>query len=108
MSEVLAGIRESLKRGMNSFRWYARIIGERMRAEAALISLLKQAEDLKEHRDQAALGLAYRIFELRDEAAATNVFEDQEVAERMDEIEELETEMAELKEQASLVVEVEE
>ena len=108
MQETFAGILASLKRGLNNFRWYAKVIGERMRAEASLIGILKQVEDLKEHRDVAALGLAYRLFELRDEAGSTNVFEDPEVAERLSEIEELEEEMAELKEQAGIVVEVEE
>ncbi len=68
MSEAIAKISASLRRGFSNFRWYARVIGQRMRAEASLIQMLRQAEDLKEVRDLAARTLSYRLLEIRDDA----------------------------------------
>ena len=103
---MIAMIRQRLRQGIEKLRWYAELIGERMRAESALISLLGQAHDLEGRRDEAACRIGYRLIELWDQEGV-NPYEDQQVAEALSEIRDLDEEIAGLKEQASLVSEVE-
>ncbi len=100
-------IRERLRTGLEKLRWFAELIGQRIRAESALIRLLGEAYDLDRRRDDAAQRAGYRLLELWDEEAI-NVFEDPQVAEALSEAKLLDDEINGLKDQASLVSEVEE
>ncbi len=100
-------IRERLRAGLEKLRWLAVLIGERIRAESALIRLLGEAYALDRRRDDAAQRVGYRLLELWDEEGI-NVFEDPQVAEALSEARDLDDEINGLKEQASLVSEVEE
>jgi len=100
-------IRERLRAGLGKLRWLAELIGQRIRAESALIRLLGEAYDLDRRRDDAAQRAGYRLLELWDEEAI-NVFEDPQVAEALSEAKLLDDEINGLKDQASLVSEVEE
>ncbi|MCK4911956.1 MAG: hypothetical protein KAR83_09950 [Thermodesulfovibrionales bacterium] len=103
---MLVMIRQRLRQGMEKLRWYAELIGQRVKAESALIGLLGQAHDLEGRRDEAASRIGYRLLELW-EAEGVNPYEDPQVAEALTEIRDLDEEIAGLKEQASLVSEVE-
>lgn len=99
-------IRERLIAGLLKLRWYGDLIGQRMKSESALVSLLGSAYDLERRQDDAAKRAGYRLLELWDMEGA-NVFEDAEVAEALSEARDLLEEINALKEQASLVSEVE-
>lgn len=103
---MIAMIRQRLRQGIEKLRWYGELIGERLRAESALITLLGQAHDLEGRRDKAAQSAGYRLLELWDEDGV-NVFKDPQVAEALSEVRDLDEEISGLKEQASLVSEVE-
>ena len=103
---MIALIRERLRQGIEKLRWYAELIGERVKAESVLISLLGDAYDLERRRDEAASRVGYRLLELWDEDSV-NVFEDPQVAEALSEVRDLDEEISGLKEQASLASEVE-
>ena len=100
-------IRERLRAGLEKLRWYAELIGERIRAESAIIRLLGEAYDLDRMRDDAARRAGYRLLELWDEEGI-NVFEDHHVAEALSEAKLLDDEINGLKDQASLVNEISE
>ena len=102
---MLNVIRDRLRQGIEKLRWYAELIGERMKAEGALIRLLGQAHDLEMRRDEAAQRAGYRLLELWDDKGV-NVFEDPQVAEALSEVRDLDEEISGLREQASLVSEV--
>ncbi len=100
-------IRERLRAGLGKLRWLAELIGQRIRAESALIRLLGEAYDLDRRRDDAAQRVGYRLLELWDEEGI-NVFEDPHVAEALSEARDLLDEINGLKEQASLINEISE
>ncbi len=103
---MLNVIRDRARRGLEKLRWYAKLIVERIRAESALIRLLGHAHDLERSRDEAAQSAGYRLLELWDDKGV-NVFEDPQVAEALSEVRLLDEEISGLREQASLVSEVE-
>lgn len=103
---MFAMVQERLREGIEKLRWYAELIGQRFRAEVALIRLMGHAHELEQRRDEAAARAGYRLLTLWDKEGV-NVFEDPEVADALTEVRELEEEIDGLKEQASLVSEVE-
>ena len=103
---MLAVIRERLRSGIERLRWYASVVGERLRAEISLISLLREAEDLNLMREEAARSIGHRVFDLRE--SGRNVYEDPDVAAALEDMEALEGQIEELREGASLLGEVEE
>ncbi len=102
---MLNVIRDRLRRGIEKLRWYAELIGERFKAESAVIKLLGESYDLERRRDEAAQSIGYRMLELWDDKGV-NVFEDPQVAEALSEVRDLDEEISGLREQASLVSEV--
>ena len=103
---MLNVIRDRIRQGIEKLRWYAELIGQRVKAESALIGLLGQAHDLEARRDEAACRIGYRLLELWEQEGV-NPYEDQQVAEALSEIRDLDEEIGGLREQASLVGEVE-
>jgi hypothetical protein len=101
---MLAMIRERMRSGVERLRWYASIIGERLKAEISLISLLREAEDMNIMREEAARSIGHRVFELRESGG--NVYEDAHVAAALEDMEALETQIEELREGANLLGEV--
>lgn len=104
---MLNVIRDRIRQAIGKLRWYALLIGQRVKAESVLISLLGQAHDLEGRKDEAASRVGYRLLELWGEEGV-NPYEDQQVAEALTEIQDLDEEIGGLKEQASLASEVEE
>jgi hypothetical protein len=99
-------LRDRLRKGIDKLRWYAELIGERFKAESAVIRLLGESYDLEQRRDEAAMRIGYRMLELWDKEGI-NAYEDPAIAEALTELSDLDEEIEGLKEQASLVSELE-
>lgn len=100
-------VKESFKKGIGRLKWLAGILSERIKVEFAVIKLLSSSDRLKDRRAELARKVGERAFELREHTDAF-ILKDAEVKNALYEMEALEKEMKELREQASAIGKIEE
>ena len=88
-------LRKSLGAGLQKVRWYAGVLGDRFRVEAAVIKLMSESHDLQRKRDALLKQIGERVFDLR-ERNDLNVLTDSVVAAALKELGPLEAELEEL------------
>lgn len=99
---LLVKIKASFDKGIEKLRWFANILGERLRVEAAVIKLLGESGDLEKKRTALAAGIGERVFEVR-QRKGVNPLKDSRVAKALTELEALDKEIEELKSRASSI-----
>lgn len=97
---MLAKVKKSFEEGLGTLRWFASVLGERLRAEAAVIRLLWQSGAVEKKRDELMKQLGERVFELR-KVEGVNIYQDRKSIETLKEVEGLESEIKELRRRAS-------
>jgi hypothetical protein len=100
-------IRESMQKGMETLRWYASVVNERLKVEVAVIQLLRKSEVLEKKRRQKARLIGERVFELRKSGDA-DLRADGTIMAALKELEALDQEITEMKRKASQIGETEE
>ena len=93
-------IKESLEKGMETLQWYASVVNERLKAEVAVIQLLRKSDDLEKKRRQKAELIGERVYELRTSGEA-DLRADAAIVAAMKELEALDKEITEMKRKAS-------
>jgi hypothetical protein len=99
-------MKESLEKGMETLRWYASVVNERLKAEVAIIQLLRKSDDLEKKRRQKAELIGERVYELRTSGEA-DLRADGTIVAALKELEALEQEITEMKRKASQMGEAE-
>jgi|GEM_PF-3348147 len=102
----LAKLKESFDSGVEKVKGVAGIFSDRLKAEAAIIKLLKESGDLEKRRAGMVKAIGERVFELRGRGEI-NVYEDDIVKQTLADLEKLDAEITELKKRASDIGKVE-
>lgn len=100
-------IKESFKRGAGRLKWFAGLMGERIKAEFAIIKLLFKGEQLKDRRAELARTIGERAFELREHSDAF-ILKDPVVKKALQEMGELDEEIGDLMKRAAAIGNIEE
>lgn len=101
---MIDNVRKNFAEGVARVRWYASLLGERLRVEVAVIKLMREAADLEARRDSLARDMGLRVFELR-ERPEIGVYEDRAIREAISEIESIHKRVSELRARTALVSE---
>jgi hypothetical protein len=99
-------LKESFDSGVEKIKGISGIFGDRLKAEAAIIKLLKESGDLEKKRASMVKDIGERVFELRGREGI-NVYEDDKVKQTLTDLEKLDAEITELKKRASDIGKVE-
>jgi hypothetical protein len=97
---MLAKVKNSFAEGLVTLRWFASVLGERLKAEAAVIRLLWESHAVERKRDELMRRLGERVFELR-KVEGVNIYQDRKSIETLKEVEGLESEIKGLRKRAS-------
>jgi hypothetical protein len=103
---LIEKLKGSFDTGVEKVKGVAGIFSDRLKAEAAIIKLLKESGDLERKRASMVKDIGERVFELRGRSGI-NVYEDDVVKQTLSELEKLDAEITELKKRASDVGKVE-
>ncbi|MEC4676359.1 MAG: hypothetical protein VST72_05485 [Nitrospirota bacterium] len=91
---------ETFRGGIEKIRWFATILSERIKIEIAVIKLLYESKEMDRKKDELLKKIGRRVYDLKGHTDR-NIFRDRLVVDTLAEIEEIETGIDELKQQAS-------
>jgi len=103
---MIEKIKDSLDAGVGKIKGMANIVSERLKVEAAVIKLIREAGDLEKEKGALLQSVGERVFELRGRGEV-NVYEDTRVRQSLAEVERLDAEITEIKKKASEISKVE-
>lgn len=103
---MIEKIKSSLDSGVGKVKGFANLFSDRLKVEAAVIKLMKEAGGLEKEKEAQFKTIGERVFQLRG-GGEVNVFEDLMIRQTLDRIEKLDAEIAEIKKRASDISRVE-
>ncbi len=98
-------IKENLRKGIERIKWFAAILSERLKIEIAVIRLLFQSDKMYKKREELLKTIGERIVELKDHPDR-NIYKDKVILDALNEAEEIQKNIDELKEKASEISKV--
>jgi hypothetical protein len=99
-------LKESFDKGVEKLKGILGIFSARLKAEAAIMKLLKEKGELEKKRASMVRDIGQRVFELRG-GEGINVYDDDVVKQTLADLEKLDIEITELVKRASDIGKVE-
>jgi seryl-tRNA synthetase len=99
---MIVKIKRSFDEGLEKIRWLASLLSERIKVEVAVVKLLIQADGLERKRDELVRSIGERVFELR-ERKELDALRDPKIRQALAQMEEVDSELKELKDSVSRI-----
>lgn len=96
---MLKRVSVGITSGLAKIKWFFTIIAERIKVEIAVIRLMGRSEKYELDKQKFLITIGERVSELKESRRA-NVFEDDTVSEALKKLEEIETEISQLRKEA--------
>lgn len=97
---MLKNIYENFRSGTEKIKWFAMLFSERMNIELAIFKLLYQSDEMSKKRKKLLHAIGEQVVELKGHSEK-NIFRDSVVAEALEEIEQIDKHINELRHKAS-------
>jgi hypothetical protein len=97
---MIKKIYENFKKGIEKIKWFATLFSERINIEIAIFKLLRQSDEMAKERDGHLKAIGERVVALKGHGEKS-VFRDSVVAEALDDIEQIDKKMDDLRHKAS-------
>ena len=99
---MIEKIKGSFDTGLEKIRWFSSLLSDRIKVEVAVVKLMSESNALEKRRDELMRTIGERVFELRG-VENINALTDGRIRKALAELEELDSELRELKEKASQI-----
>jgi len=93
-------LRENFKKGLYRLRWFATVLSERLKIEIAVVKLLYRSDEMEKSREELLKTIGGRVYELRSNRDK-NILQDRTILRALEEIENIEKNIDELKQKVS-------
>jgi hypothetical protein len=102
---MLKRLKDNFTKGIERVKWFATVFSERLKIEITVIKLLYRSDEMDKRRDELLREIGSRVYELKGHPER-NLLKDRVVLESIKEIEKIEKDVNELKQQVSEVSKV--
>lgn len=97
---MLKRLKRNFDSGIEKIKWFSSVLSERLKIELLVIKLLFQSEKMEKKRDALLKKIGERVCELRG-SSDRDILKDRFIAEALNEIEHINTELDSTKKKAS-------
>lgn len=97
---MLKKVRVNFERGIEKIKWFSTIFAERIKIELLVIKHLYQSSKMEKQKDELIKAIGKRILELKGQPEKY-IFKDRIINEALNEIEQLNREIDEIRKKAS-------
>ena len=96
---MIDNFKGSWDKGLEKVRWFSSVFNARVKVEIAVMKLIKEAKDLEGRRDVIFRSIGERVYEIKDREPG--FLKDPKLRQSVDELQDLERTINEIKEKAS-------
>ena len=93
-------LKENFDRGIEKIKWFSMLLSDRIKIEYSVMKLLYQSEQMKKKRDELLKTIGERMYELKEHSDRF-VLKDRVIADALDELDKINTEIESTKKKAS-------
>jgi hypothetical protein len=97
---MLKRLKTNFDRGIEKIKWFSTVFSERIKIELLVMKLLFQSDKMEKKRDELLRKIGQRVYELKGNSER-HVLKDRFIAEALNEIEQINSELESTKKKAS-------